>query len=89
MPKKTTEHWDRIWGAKTPDQVSWHEAEPRLSLELIQATGVGPASSERPSRRPGGQRFVGHGGRSPASPGGPGPGLARPRRVPLSRGTPV
>jgi ubiquinone/menaquinone biosynthesis C-methylase UbiE len=36
-----TEHWDRIWSAKAPDQVSWHEAEPRLSLELIQATGVG------------------------------------------------
>ncbi len=36
-----SEHWNRIWGAKAPEETSWHETEPRLSVELIQATGVG------------------------------------------------
>ena len=29
-------HWDNIHSTKAPDQVSWFQAEPALSLELIQ-----------------------------------------------------
>jgi ubiquinone/menaquinone biosynthesis C-methylase UbiE len=36
-----SDHWNKIWRTKAPDQVSWFEPEPSLSLELIQATGVG------------------------------------------------
>lgn len=28
-------HWDRIYRAKTPSEVSWYQPEARLSLELI------------------------------------------------------
>lgn len=34
------DHWRRVWGARSPDQVSWYQPEPRVSLELIAAAGV-------------------------------------------------
>ena len=34
------EHWDRAYGAAGPAQVSWYEASPRVSLEIIAALGV-------------------------------------------------
>jgi trans-aconitate methyltransferase len=34
------EHWDRVWSTKTPQQVSWYQAEPQISLELIAAAGL-------------------------------------------------
>jgi SAM-dependent methyltransferase len=33
-------HWDRVYGAKAATDVSWYEAHPGKSLELILATGV-------------------------------------------------
>ena len=34
-------HWDAIYTTKSPDEVSWFQASPELSLTLIAATGVG------------------------------------------------
>ncbi|MBK5228988.1 MAG: class I SAM-dependent methyltransferase, partial [Actinobacteria bacterium] len=28
-------HWDRIYGTRRDEDLSWHEEEPSLSLELI------------------------------------------------------
>jgi SAM-dependent methyltransferase len=34
-------HWDTIYATKAPDAVSWYQAEPSVSRELIEATGSG------------------------------------------------
>jgi 2-polyprenyl-3-methyl-5-hydroxy-6-metoxy-1,4-benzoquinol methylase len=39
------EHWERIYAAHSPLDVSWHQAEPRLSLELIGRTGMVPGGA--------------------------------------------
>src|SRR5215510_686074 len=33
-------HWDSVYRAKREDEVSWFQASPTLSLDLIHATGV-------------------------------------------------
>jgi trans-aconitate methyltransferase len=33
-------HWDRVWRTKSPDQMSWYQPEPGISLELIAAAGI-------------------------------------------------
>jgi SAM-dependent methyltransferase len=33
-------HWERIYAERKPDEVSWFQEVPRLSLELIRASGV-------------------------------------------------
>lgn len=33
------EHWEKIYGDKSPLQVSWYQPEPKVSLQLIKATG--------------------------------------------------
>lgn len=33
-------HWERIYGEKRPDEVSWFEPTPRISLELIDEAGI-------------------------------------------------
>ena len=38
-------HWNNIHGTKAPDQVSWFQAEPALSLELIQQAAPARDSS--------------------------------------------
>ena len=38
-------HWDDRYRGSGADSVSWFEAEPRLSLELIDLVGATPASS--------------------------------------------
>lgn len=35
-------HWENVYTEKLPTEVSWYQAEPRLSLELIAATGIAP-----------------------------------------------
>jgi len=35
-------HWERIYQEKQPDEVSWYQADPTLSLTLIDAAGVLP-----------------------------------------------
>lgn len=37
----TKAHWDGVYARRALDAVSWYEAEPRKSLELIRASGVG------------------------------------------------
>jgi len=39
MPDPIT-HWDGVYSAKRAEEVSWHQAEPTLSLKLIRRTGV-------------------------------------------------
>jgi len=34
-------HWEQVYANKSPLEVSWYQAEPRLSLELIQRSGLG------------------------------------------------
>jgi len=34
-------HWETIYAAKAPTEVSWYQASPTLSLELIEAIGAG------------------------------------------------
>ena len=34
-------HWETIYAGKAPTEVSWYQASPALSLELIEATGAG------------------------------------------------
>jgi SAM-dependent methyltransferase len=36
------QHWDRVYGSRAIDQVSWFQAEPTMSLELIAAADPGP-----------------------------------------------
>ena len=39
------EHWEQVYSKKKPDEVSWYQAEPTLSLKLTdQAAGGQPAS---------------------------------------------
>jgi|GEM_PF-2656057 len=36
---KRKEHWEQVYREKSPLQVSWYQAEPKISLQLIEATG--------------------------------------------------
>jgi trans-aconitate methyltransferase len=38
-------HWETIYRTRSPDELSWYQAVPRRSLELIQATGVALTAS--------------------------------------------
>ena len=38
-------HWEHLYESKSPDAVSWYQAEPTLSLELIARTGVSAQES--------------------------------------------
>lgn len=40
MDRKT--HWDRIYRTQRSTEVSWYQAEPTRSLELLRETGAGP-----------------------------------------------
>jgi len=42
MDPKT--HWEQIYRTKPSHAVSWFQAEPTLSLRLLDAAGLGPAS---------------------------------------------
>lgn len=35
-------HWDAVFNRKSPDELTWHQPEPRVSLSLIRRTRVGP-----------------------------------------------
>lgn len=35
-----SEHWNRVYDTREPDQVSWFEREPTISLELLDTLGV-------------------------------------------------
>jgi SAM-dependent methyltransferase len=34
------QHWSEVYQAKTPDNVSWYQERPELSLSLIEKTGL-------------------------------------------------
>ncbi|PWG63686.1 class I SAM-dependent methyltransferase [Spiribacter halobius] len=38
-------HWEHIYATRSPEAVSWYQAEPTRSLELIEASGAGPHSA--------------------------------------------
>ena len=40
----TQPHWDRLWADRTPDEVSWFQAEPTESLALIRSVSEPSAS---------------------------------------------
>ncbi len=40
MTTSRKQHWEQVYTDKSPLEVSWYQAEPRLSLELIEAAGV-------------------------------------------------
>lgn len=33
-------HWDTVYAGKAPDQLSWYQDTPRISLDLIEQTGI-------------------------------------------------
>ncbi len=35
-----SKHWEKVYETMDPAEVSWFEAEPRVSLDLIQASGM-------------------------------------------------
>jgi 2-polyprenyl-3-methyl-5-hydroxy-6-metoxy-1,4-benzoquinol methylase len=39
---QTREHWEHIYGTKTPGEVSWYQPEATTSLALIEAAGTQP-----------------------------------------------
>ncbi len=47
QPRLTSEamdrrdHWNRVYQTKTPDNVSWYQQRPEVSLALVAASGVG------------------------------------------------
>jgi ribosomal protein L11 methylase PrmA len=43
MPRK--EHWDAVYATKSNDKVSWYEAYPTISLDLIQQVSTPPKSA--------------------------------------------
>ena len=45
MSEAKRAHWDGVYGRRSLNDVSWYEAEPTRSLELIHASGVGREAS--------------------------------------------
>lgn len=37
-------HWEEVYSAKEPGEVSWYQAVPAVSLSLIRASGIGPTA---------------------------------------------
>jgi trans-aconitate methyltransferase len=37
------DHWDKVYAGKSPESVSWYQARPAVSLELVAAAGIRPA----------------------------------------------
>ena len=40
MTGRTQAHWQEVWTRKTPEEVSWFQDDPALSLEMIAAAGL-------------------------------------------------
>lgn len=39
------EHWDEAYGARAIGGVSWYQATPAVSLELVEALGIPPEAA--------------------------------------------
>jgi SAM-dependent methyltransferase len=37
--------WDEVYGSRAPSQLSWYQAQPTPSLELLADLGIGPSTS--------------------------------------------
>ena len=35
------EHWENIYSVKKPDEVSWYQPHPEVSLRMIRDSGIG------------------------------------------------
>ena len=35
------DHWNQVYQTKAPDDVSWFQTQPAISLKLIESSGVG------------------------------------------------
>jgi hypothetical protein len=44
-PDEPSSYWQHVHGAVDPAELSWHQREPALSLELLDALGVGPSDA--------------------------------------------
>ncbi len=44
QPPSPREHWQDVYAHKRDDEVSWYQARPATSLELIARTGAGPGA---------------------------------------------
>lgn len=44
MSNSSAAHWDNVYTTKPPDTVSWYQAVPRLSLDLIRECAAPPAT---------------------------------------------
>jgi len=40
MHSTRTDHWDQVYSNKEPDELSWYQVRPEISLRLIAETGV-------------------------------------------------
>lgn len=40
----TKQHWEQVYARKSPFELSWYQADPVSSLDLIRAAGVGTAA---------------------------------------------
>jgi 2-polyprenyl-3-methyl-5-hydroxy-6-metoxy-1,4-benzoquinol methylase len=38
-------HWEKVYGSKAPDELSWYQAEATISLGLIESAGVDAGAS--------------------------------------------
>lgn len=52
-------HWQQVWAETDPDEVSWHQPEPAVSLELVRAREL-PASARIVDVGGGASRLVDH-----------------------------
>ncbi len=43
-PGDRKSHWERVYERKAPTDLSWYQAHPERSLELIRRTGAGPGT---------------------------------------------
>ena len=43
MRKDGHAHWEQVYATKAEREVSWFEEGPAVSLELIEACGIGPS----------------------------------------------
>ena len=37
-------HWEAVYATKASEAVSWFQAEPTMSLRLLDRVGLGPAT---------------------------------------------
>ena len=45
MEVQNKKHWDSIYETKTPDQVSWTQQTPEISLDFIRSLGLNSNAS--------------------------------------------